>query len=86
MKEIVIPSSPEDQKKIFAAVKEMADSFTRAESEKDLQKDIVERVFGEFGLDKGAFKKLAKIYYKQEFDKQQKNQEDFETLYETIIK
>lgn len=85
MSDIFIPSSPEDQKKIFGAVRELSDSMTRAESEKDLQKDIVQRVHDEFGLDKSAFKKLAKVYHKDEYQKQQEANESFETLYETII-
>jgi pyruvate/2-oxoglutarate/acetoin dehydrogenase E1 component len=83
---VVIPSSPEDKKKIRDAVIEMSDSMLRQESERGFQKDVCERIKDEIGLDAKYLKQLARVYHKQNFVEVQSKNEDFETLYEEIVK
>jgi hypothetical protein len=49
--------------KVKGAVEEMVSSLYRVQSEKDLQKAIVDRMKDEEGVDKAEFRKMAKYAY-----------------------
>ena len=52
--------------KVKGAVEEMVSSLYRVQSEKDLQKSIVDRMKDEEGVDKAEFRKMAKYAYNLE--------------------
>ena len=79
-----IPSSPEDRKRIRTALQEMSDSMTRIEAERDLMKEIITNVHEEFELSKKTFRRMAKVYHRQNFSKEVAEHEEFEVLYENI--
>jgi len=86
MSNVIVPSSPEDRKKILDALVEISASLTRIEAERDLIKDILVSVEDKFELPKKYIRKLAKIYHKQNFTEIQQEQDDVETLYESVAK
>ena len=86
MSNVIVPSSPEDRKKILDALVEISNSLTRIEAERDLIKDILVSVEDKFELPKKYTRKLAKIYHKQNFTEVQEEQDTLETLYETVAK
>lgn len=86
MSSIVIPSSPNDRQNIKNAVVEISNSMVRQDSERELQRDICVKIKDEVGLDPKYLKRLAKVYHKQNFSEVQTESEDFETLYEEIVK
>jgi hypothetical protein len=45
------------------AFREMSQSMTRVQAEKDLQKDIAERMHKEFQVPKKDFNRMAKMYH-----------------------
>ena len=79
-----IPSSPEDRKRIRTALQEMSDSMTRIEAERDLMKEIITNVHEEFELIKKTFRRMAKVYHRQNFSKEVAEHEEFEVMYENI--
>lgn len=81
---IVVPSSPEDRKAIKGALQEISNSLTKIEAERDLIKDILQRVQDEQSVPKKYVRKLAKIYHKQNFNEVLQEQDDLEVLYETV--
>lgn len=81
---IVVPSSPEDRKAIKNALQEISNSLTRIEGERDLIKDILQTVQDNQNIPKKYVRKLAKIYHKQNYNEVQQEQDDLETLYETV--
>ncbi len=83
---VIVPSSPEDRKKILDALVEISNSLTRIEAERDLIKDILTSVEDKFELPKKYTRKLAKIYHKQNFTEVQQEQDDVESLYESVAK
>lgn len=83
---ITLPSSEADKKKIKDAVVEFSNSILRQESERDLQKDICNRIKDEIGLEPKYLKQLAKVYHKQNFSEVRSENDEFETLYEEVIK
>jgi len=86
MSNVIVPSSPEDRKKILDALIEISNSLTRIEAERDLIKDILTSVEDKFELPKKYTRKLSKIYHKQNFTEVQEEQDTLETLYETVAK
>ena len=84
MSNVIIPSSPEDRKKIRGALEEISNSLTRIEAERDLIKEILQDVEDKFELPKKYTRKVAKIFHKQNFADVKTEQEDLETIYETV--
>jgi|TARA_R110000803_G_scaffold50693_3_gene105027 hypothetical protein len=77
--------SPADQKKVVGAIKELSDSMTRIDAEKDLIKDIVQVTFENHEIDKKHIRKLASIYHKANMDEVRTEFDDLESLYETLF-
>ena len=76
---------PAVRQAVFAAVGEMSAAMTRIEAERDLMKEIVKKLHEDHGLSKKALNKMAKTYHKQSYTKEQEEQDEFNTLYETVI-
>jgi hypothetical protein len=77
-------SSPEDRKTLLNAIKELSNSMTRVESERDFQKDAITDCAERLDLEKKYVRKLASIYHKQNFAEVQADQEEVEALYSLI--
>jgi len=81
---MIIPSNPEDRKKIYATLSELSASMTRIEGERDFIKEAINDTCKNFNLSKKAFRKLAKVYHKQNFSEEVAENDEFVALYETI--
>lgn len=81
----VCPSSPEDRKKLKAALTEMTYCHQRIDDEKSAMKDIADTIAEKFGLQKKVVNKLARTMYKRDYANLQQENEDFEVLYENIV-
>lgn len=86
MSNVIIPSSPEDRKKILEAMKEYSNSMTRIEAEKDFQKDVLDKIQEDFELPKKYMRKVASIYHKQNLTEVVGEVSDVEDLYEALVK
>lgn len=75
----------EDRKKVQNALKEMSDSMTRVDAEKDLQKDIAQRMLDEIGVPKKDFNKLARIYHASNLMEEAARNEEFMQFAEAIM-
>lgn len=76
--------TPNDKLKLEGALKDMSDSFARQAAERDLQKNVAGDICEELNLNKKIFSKLAKTYYKQNFDDEVATHEEFEQLYADV--
>jgi len=79
-----IPSSPTDRKAILDCMKELSASMTRAEGEREFQREAIKELCDNLELSKKTFRRMAKVYHKQNFTKEIEEHEEFETMYETI--
>lgn len=77
-------SSIDDRKKILDAMKEMSDSMFRTSSETSLRSEIVKDVVEKFKLPRKHFVKMSKIYHMQNFERVVGEEDEVQTLYETI--
>lgn len=82
--EIVLPSSPTDLKNIQAAIKDVNDCMMRIAAERDVIKDIVADLSEKYEIPKKFFNRLARTYFKQNFEKEVAEHDDFEVLYEAV--
>jgi hypothetical protein len=81
---VIVPSSSADRQAVQKALQEISASLTRIDAEKDLIKDILVTVEDNQNIPKKYMRKMARIYHKQNFTEIQQEQEDLETLYETV--
>lgn len=79
-----IPSSPTDRKAILDCMKELSASMTRTEGEREFQREAIKELCDNLELNKKTFRRMAKVYHKQNFTKEIEEHEEFETMYETI--
>lgn len=79
-------SSPDDKKKIFGAIREISNSLTRIEAERDLIKDIVKDVSDNYQIPRKTVKKIATTYHKQNMTQVEQEHEEFVELYEDVTK
>jgi hypothetical protein len=79
-------SSPEDKKKILSAVREISNSLTRIEAERDLIKDIVKDVSDNYQIPRKTVKKIATTYHKQNMTQVEQEHEEFVELYDDVTK
>lgn len=79
-------SNPSDKDKLVNGIKELSNSMTRVDAEKDFQKDAIGNLADELGIKKQYISKIATVYHKQTFAKMQAEHEEIEELYETVFK
>ena len=79
-------TNPEDQAKLLGVLRECSASLTRASAEKDLVKEAVADVCVTLNLPKKIVNRMVKVYHKQNFDEEVAVQDQFETLYQHIVK
>jgi hypothetical protein len=79
-------SADSDRKKLLDAIRECSNSMTRIAAEKDLIKEAVKVVCEDLKLPKRLVNRLVKVYHKQNYDEEVATHEQFEQLYETIVK
>ena len=73
-----------DKDKLKGVINELNDSMTRVAAERDLQKNVINDICEELQLNKKEFRKLAKVYHKQNFDDEVGTHNDFENLYKAV--
>jgi hypothetical protein len=78
--------SPEDKKVLRKAIMEMNDSMTRVGAERDLQKEIINEAFDKLGVDKKMIRRLAKVYFKANFNDEVEENNQFESFYDEVLR
>ena len=60
--------------------------MTRAQAEKDLIRESISDISKKLEIPKRLVAKMVKVYYKQNYDEEVAVHDQFETLYETVVK
>lgn len=79
-------SNPADREKLLKVIRECSDSMTRAEAEKDYIRESITEISKVLQLPKRLVARMVKVYHKQNYDEEVAVHEQFETLYETVVK
>lgn len=75
-----------ERKKLKNAIMELNDSFTRVAAERDLQKETINNLHDQLGVDKKLIRRMAKAYFKANFGEEVEENKAFEESYDLIIK
>lgn len=76
----------EQQKKdIKNCLQEISNSYTRIEAERDLIKEILQRMLDEFEMNKKLSRKLAKVYHKRNIEEEVAANEELTETYSQIV-
>ncbi len=78
--------STEDRKKLKRSIMELNDSMTRVAAERELQKEAINKVFDDLGVEKKMVRRMAKAYYKANFGDEVEENKNFEEFYDMVIK
>jgi Transcriptional regulator DsbA len=79
-----LPSDPAARKAIKKCMDELSASMSRIDGERDLIKEAINNCCEEYEMNKKTFRKLAKVYHKQNFSREVAEHEEFETMYEQL--
>jgi len=74
-----------DTAKVRSAVVELDQSMTRADAERDFQKEKISAVAEEQGIDKRVLRKMARAYHKSNFQDEAAQNDEFETIYTNVM-
>lgn len=77
--------SDNERKQLRDAVMEMNDSMMRVSAERELQKETTSEICGQLGIDKKLFRRMARAYFKANFQDEVQENTDFEEFYTTIM-
>jgi hypothetical protein len=75
-----------DKAKVLGCLQEISNSLTRVESERDLIKEILQKMQDECEIPKKLGRKLARTYHKRNYEEEVAEQSDFQTIYENVAK
>ena len=76
----------EDKKILRKAIIELNDSMTRAGAERELQKEILNETNGKLGVDKRLIRRMAKAYFKANFNDEVEENNTFESFYDEVMR
>lgn len=75
-----------DKAKVLGCLQEISNSLTRVEAERDLIKEILQKMQDECEIPKKLSRKLAKVYHKRSYEEEVAEQNDFVEIYENVAK
>lgn len=78
--------SIEDRKKLRKTIEALNDSMTRVAAERELQKEAINNIFDELGVDKKVVRRMAKAHFKANFNEEVEENSNFEDFYNLIMK
>jgi hypothetical protein len=79
-----LPSDPAARKAIKKCMDELSASMARTEGERTFIKEAIANICEEYEMSKKTFRKLAKVYHKQNFSTEVAEHEEFEMMYEQL--
>ena len=78
--------SNDDKKKVKNVIYALNDSLTRVAAERELQKEAINELFEELGIDKKIVRRMAKVFYKANYNTELEEHNSFQEFYDGILK
>jgi DNA-directed RNA polymerase subunit N (RpoN/RPB10) len=75
----------EEKKKLRGAIMELNNSMTRVAAERDLQKQTIDEIFDQLGVEKKMVRRMSKVYFKSNIREELEENENFEKYYRDVI-
>lgn len=83
--QVVVPSNPEDRKKIKQSMQAISDEMTKIAGIRSFINEEVKAISEKYDLPNRYVRKLANAYHLQNFQKAQAEADEFESLYILIM-
>ena len=77
--------SQNDKDKLKGVIRELNDSMTRVSSEKEFQKEAIQKICEDLGLDNKLIRRMAKTFFRANFNDEMEENKTFEDFYTIII-
>lgn len=74
-----------ERKQLRNGIIEMNDSMTRISAERELQKETVNEICDNLGMDKKLFRRMARAYFKSNFKDEVQENTNFEEFYTAVM-
>ena len=84
--DVNVLSNPADRDKLLNVIRECSGSMTRMDGEKDFVRESIKNICKELDLPKRLVQRMVKVYHKQNYDEEVAVHEQFETLYQSVVK
>lgn len=81
----LMPTDKESIQQIQSAVKEASNALFRIQAERELMKEIAAVIKEDHNMPPADFNKMAKVYFKSEYQKQNDKHESFIEMYESVM-
>ena len=81
---MTVPSSPADRKAILDCMKEISASMSRTEGEREFIREAIKEICDKYQLSKKTFRRMTRVYHKQNFSLELEEHEEFESMYQAI--
>ena len=78
--------STQDKQKLKNAIDSLNDSMTRAMAEREHQKSVITDTSEQLGLDKKLIRRMARAYFKANFNEEVEENKTFEEMYSVVVK
>ncbi len=78
--------NPEEKKRVKRLLDDLSDSMTRQAAEKEYQKEAIDGIVDELGLDKALLKRILKVYYEANYKEHKERFDDFTEAYDAVTK
>lgn len=73
-----------ERERVKKAMEEISNSMTRIEGERDFIKEAINDICEGYQIDKKVFRKMCRVYHKQNYSEEVAVAEEFATLYELV--
>lgn len=83
--QVVVPSNPEDRKKIRQSMQTISDEMTKVEGIRSFITEECKAIAEKYDLPPRFVRKMARAYHTQTFQKEMAEMEEFESLYVQVI-
>lgn len=81
----VLPSNPEDRKKIKALLQEISAQLQMIDDRKEAIKGVIDALHADFKIPKKISSKLARTLYKHDYDKVKEESDLIALFYEELV-
>lgn len=81
----IMKLTEEQKKAVKGCLQEISNSYTRVAAEKELVKEVIQRMADEFEMNKKLSRKLAKVYHKRNIEEEIAANEELTETYDMIV-
>lgn len=82
---VIVPSNPEDLKKIRKSMEEISNVMTMIEAKRAFITDELKAIAEKYELPQKFVRKMARAFHTQTFKQELQEMEDFELLYTRVL-